>query len=261
MRAPVIFAGHGSPMNAIEDNKFSQNWSKIGRLYKPSAILCISAHWYTRGSYIESRENPEMIYDMYGFPEELYKVRYPAPGSVKIASRIKELLGDSAVLTDEWGLDHGTWSVLKWMYPDAYIPVLQLSVNGLEKGQYHYDIGKKLSVLRDEGVLILGSGNVVHNLGAVKWDMEGGFDWAQEFDKKIKEAILNGDTDKVLDPSVFGEIQRKSFRSPDHYYPLLYVLGASDEKDRITVFNEECVLGSLSMTGYIFNDDENVVEL
>lgn len=252
MKAPAIFVGHGSPMNAIEVNEFSKSWKEIGEKYNPDAILCVSAHWYTRGTYVAGQEDPKMIYDMYGFPEELYKIDYPAKGSPEIAAKISEILGDKVTVSTDWGFDHGTWSVLTWMYPEADIPVLQLSVNGTEKGEYHFDLGRKLAKLRDENIMILGSGNVVHNLRKINWNMDGGYPWAQEFDDYIKKAIIDRDFSKAIDPDTAGPIRKDAFPTPDHYYPLLYVLGATTEDDPLKIYNDKCLMGSMSMTSYCF---------
>lgn len=255
MRAPAIFVGHGSPMNAIEDNAYSRSWREIGRKSTPQAILCVSAHWYTNRTMAANQAEPKMIYDMYGFPKELYEVVYPAKGSPEIAGRIQEILGDTVSLSDSWGLDHGTWSVLKWMYPEADIPVLQLSINATQKGDYHFALGAKLAALRDEGVMILGSGNVVHNLRKVNWGMLDGYPWAHEFDDYIKNAILNWELEKAIDPKSAGEIQKLAFPTPDHYYPLLYVLGAATKDEPCKIYNDQVMMGSLSMTSYCFGEE------
>jgi 4,5-DOPA dioxygenase extradiol len=251
-RMPVVFIGHGSPMNAIEDNAFTDNWRKLGdSLPRPKAILVVSAHWYVQGTKACGVSSPRMIYDMYGFPEELYQVVYPAPGSPGLARKAAELVGRGAALDDGWGFDHGAWSVLARMYPGADIPAFQLSVDSGAPAQTHFDIGRSLSALRDEGVLILGSGNVVHNLAMVDWEMKGGYPWALEFDGYVKARISERRYDDVIDCRSAGGSARSAFSTPDHFYPLLYVLGASEEGDRLTVLNDECVLGSLSMTCYV----------
>lgn len=254
-KMPILFVGHGSPMNAIEDNKYTEGWENIVKeIPKPKAILAISAHWYTHGTRITDSEQPKMVYDMYGFPEELYEIVYGAKGSPELAHKVKESIGDFTQIDNTWGIDHGAWSVLHRMYPKADIPVLQLSVNADLSAEEHFEIGKKLNTLREEGVLIFGSGNVVHNLPMVEWDMEEkGFGWAEEFDNYIKQNILKKDYKKVINYELAGESANLSFQTPDHYYPLLYILGASDENDKITVFNDSCTMGSLSMTSYLFN--------
>ena len=252
-RMPALFIGHGSPMNAIEDNSFSRAWSALGAtLTEPKAILSVSAHWFTRGTKVNDSPKPGMIYDMYGFPEELYQLNYPAPGSPELAYRVRSLVGDSVSIDNNWGLDHGTWSVLHRVFPQASIPVVQLSVNAMLTPAEHYAIGQTLRPLRDEGVLIFGSGNVVHNLSRVDWRMNDGQPWAQEFDQWIHQAIETGDHDSVIHYDRAGEAAQLSVPSMDHFAPLLYVLGASDADDAITTINAECTLGSMSMTSYLF---------
>lgn len=253
MKMPVLFVGHGSPMNAIEDNEFTQIWKSLGkRLPRPKAILAISAHWYSEGTRTSDVENPRMIYDMYGFPEELYAMKYPVMGSAELASQLIVSLGKLVTTDNQWGIDHGTWSVLCHMYPEADIPVVQLSIDHQASATTHYEIGKALKFLREEGVLILGSGNIVHNLSLINWQMEGGYPWADDFDNYIKKNILDRNHDAVIYHDRVGESAEKAFYTPDHYYPILYALGASDLSDDIEVFNEKCLMGSMSMTGYLF---------
>ncbi len=252
-RMPTLFIGHGSPMNAIEDNTFSRQWTELGqKLPKPRAILSVSAHWYTLGTAVNSAAAPKMIYDMYGFPEALYRVIYNAPGAPAYAARTRELLGEAVAIDTSWGLDHGSWSVLRRLFPQADVPVFQLSVDSGASPQAHYAMGRALRPLRDEGVLILGSGNVVHNLARVAWNMDGGYPWAETFDRYIMDQVVSRNHDGVLRYRQAGESAELAFRGLDHYAPLLYALGASDDNDRITVFNEACVLGSLSMTSFLF---------
>ena len=252
-KMPALFVGHGSPMNAIDDNVFSAAWSALGaKLPKPEAILSVSAHWFTRGTKINNTSAPKMVYDMYGFPEELYRVQYPAPGSPVFAARAQELLGEQVSVDNSWGLDHGSWSVLRRLYPNADIPVFQLSVDAYAEPSHHFALGKSLNALRNEGVLIFGSGNVVHNLARVDWDNEGGFPWAQTFDAYIKSAVLSGRFEDAVQYSGAGESAKLAVPSPDHYAPLLYVLGASEPNDHVSVFNDACTMGSLSMTSYLF---------
>ncbi len=240
-------------MNAIEENQFSAQWEQLGaRLPRPQAILSISAHWFTPGTKVTDSPAPEMIYDMYGFPDELYRITYNAPGSPHIARLAKELIGDRAQIDNSWGLDHGTWSVLRRIYPNADIPVFQLSVDRLASAKVHFEIGSKLRTLREQGVLIFGSGNIVHNLARVNWDMDGGYSWAEEFDHYIKSNILSRNVENVIRFEQAGTSSSFAFTSLDHFAPLFYALGASDEKDNITVFNDSCVLGSISMTSYLF---------
>jgi 4,5-DOPA dioxygenase extradiol len=255
---PMIFVGHGSPMSAIEDDDFSRTWKALGsKLPRPKAILSISAHWYAEKTMVSSLLKNSMIYDMYGFPKELYEVVYEAPGDPTLAKRIVSLLGPSASLAPR-GLDHGSWAPLKWIFPHADIPVVSLSLNGYLTPEEHFALGEKLKVLREEGVLIFASGDVVHNLGQLDWDNEGGFPFADQFDEAIKEAILFRDFEKVIHYEKMGPMAKKSVPTPEHFLPLLYVLGASDPSDRISVFNERRIYGSLSMTGYLFEAGEAV---
>lgn len=252
-KMPVLFVGHGSPMNAIEDNDYSRVWTALGKtLETPKSILSVSAHWFTRGTKVNDSTAPTMIYDMYGFPNELYQLKYPAPGSPELAYRVRELVGDFVTIDNNWGIDHGSWSVLHRVFPKADIPIVQLSVNAMLSPAEHYEIGHKLRQLRNEGVLILGSGNVVHNLSRVDWRMNDGQPWAQEFDQYIDRAIRNRAYDEVIDYTKAGESALLSVPSLDHFLPLLYVLGASDAEDTVQVFNADCTLGSMSMTSYLF---------
>lgn len=253
MKMPVLFVGHGSPMNAIEDNEFTNTWEELGRsLIKPKAILAISAHWYTDGTRTFDTEDPKMIYDMYGFPRELYELKYPAKGSAELANKVKSKLGEHIAIDNHFGIDHGTWSVLCRMYPEADIPVVQLSVNHRENARAHFEMGKALKSIREEGFLILGSGNVVHNLSLLNWSMAGGYPWAQEFDDYIKSKILAKNFEAVIDYHSAGSSAGKAFYTPDHYYPLLYILGASEMSDTVKVFNDKCLMGAMSMTGFLF---------
>ncbi len=259
MRMPVIFIGHGSPMNAIEENSFSRSWKELGaRLPKPAAILSVSAHWFTDGTFVSDSAHPKTIYDMYGFPDALYEIVYNAPGAPETARRAADLLGKSGAFDQSWGLDHGTWSVLHRMYRAADVPVFQLSVDRGASLRAHYEMGKLLRSLREEGVLIMGSGNVVHNLARVSQSHAGGYPWAEVFDGYIKESVLGGDHERAVDPRGAGSSAQLAIPTPDHYAPLLYVLGASDPADGVTAFNDECVMGSLSMTSYLFEGGKGV---
>ena len=247
---PVLFVGHGSPMNAVEDNAFSLGWTEISkRIPMPEAILCISAHWFTHGLKVNDSPHPRQVYDMYGFPEAVYKVTWPAPGASVLADRVGEMTG--ARVDNSWGCDHGTWSVLRRMYPAAKCPCFQLSVNGDAPMDVHYGLGKTLSPLRDEGLLIVGSGDVVHNLALIDWEREKGYAWAEEFDGHIKDAVLRGDHQEVINYAGADPLSRRAFSTPDHFLPLLSVLGASRKGEPVYVFNEGCVMGSLSMTSYL----------
>lgn len=251
---PVLFVGHGSPMNAIEVNDDSSEWAKLGAtILKPKAIVCISAHWYTKGTRVLTATNPRTIHDFSGFPERLYRVSYPAQGIPGLASRIQELL-DTPVTSDSgWGLDHGTWSVLVHMYPQADIPTIQLSIEARATTRQLYAFGSALRVLRQEGVLILGSGNVVHNLGLVDFSLADGFQWADEFDEYIKCKILDAEHEGVLDYHKAGTCAARAFRTREHFDPLLMVLGASQPEDTVTIINGHRIYGSLSMTSYLFS--------
>jgi 4,5-DOPA dioxygenase extradiol len=252
-RMPALFVGHGSPMNAIEDNEYSRSWAKIAaEIPKPEAIISISAHWFTDGTRITDAEVPKTVYDMYGFPEALYQVKYQPKGSTELAHLTMDLIGKDVKIDNSWGCDHGTWSVLNSMYPDADIPVFQLSIDGQEDAETHYEIGKKISALRDKGVMIFGSGNVVHNLSKVNWDMESGYPWAIEFDNYITDKIVNNNFQDIINYKSAGESARQAFYTPEHFYPLLCVLGAARDEDKLTVFNQTTMMGALSMTCFLF---------
>lgn len=252
-RMPVLFIGHGSPMNAIEENQYTVQWEALGaRLPRPQAILSVSAHWFTPGTRVMDSPAPETIYDMYGFPDELYKIVYKAPGSPHFAHLAKNLIERKTEIDNTWGFDHGTWSVLHRIYPKADIPVFQLSVDRYASFEDHFQIGRELHALREQGVLIFGSGNVVHNLARVNWNMEGGYPWAEDFDNYIKRNILNRNNQNVIRFEQAGASASLAFTIQDHFAPLLYVLGASNEEDPVFVFNDSCVLGSVSMASYLF---------
>jgi 4,5-DOPA dioxygenase extradiol len=254
LKMPVLFLGHGSPMNAIEDNEFVHGWIEAGNsVPKPSAILCISAHWETRGTYVTAMEKPPTIHDFGGFPKALFAVQYPAPGSPLLARETKRIINKTeAGLDEKWGLDHGCWSVVKHLYPKADIPVVQLSLDYYQTPQYHYDLAKELSILRTRGVLIIGSGNIVHNLGKVAWDKlnseDYGYDWAREAKEKMKKFILNGDHKSLIDYELQGKAFSLSIPTPEHFLPLLYVLALKEESETVTLFNDKLVAGSLAMT-------------
>lgn len=250
---PTLFIGHGSPMNAIQDNSFVDQWiATANRIPRPEAIISVSAHWYTNGTKIMGEEAPKTIYDMYGFPDILYKIVYDAKGSPSLADKTIKLINRSVEKDNSWGYDHGTWSVLYRMYPKADIPVIQLSVDRNASMQEHYNIGRELSKLRKEGILIFGSGNVTHNLSKVNWQMNSGYDWAEEFDKYIIENIKQKSYDNVINYKKIGKSADYAVPISDHYAPLMYVMGALDGNEKVSVFNDECILGSLSMTSYLF---------
>ncbi len=252
-KMPVLFVGHGSPMNAIEDNDFTRGWEEVaGNIPKPEAILAISAHWFTPGTRIADTSAPKTIYDMYGFPDELYKVNYNAPGAPEMAHLAKNLISRDVQIDNSWGIDHGTWSVLHKMYPAADIPVFQLSVDRNASAENHFQIGQEISSLRENGVLLFASGNIVHNLGKINWRMKEGYPWANEFDGYIKEKIRNRRYQDVLNYKLAGPSAEVAFVTMEHFYPLLYTLGSATPDDRLTIFNNSCTMGSLSMTCYLF---------
>lgn len=250
---PVLFLGHGSPMNAIEENEFVEGWRKIATtLPTPKAILCVSAHWETKGTYVTAMDNPRTIHDFGGFPQELYMVQYPAPGSPELASETKEMIKKANVGLDvKWGLDHGTWSVVKHLFPEANIPVIQLSLDYYLSPQAHYDLAVELAPLRNKGILIIGSGNMVHNLGMVAWDRMNdsyGYDWAIEAGEKMKKYILDGNYHELIDYKSQGRAFNLAIPTPDHFLPLLYTLALRREGENIMLFNDKPVAGSLTMT-------------
>ncbi len=253
-RMPVLFLGHGSPMNAIEENEFVAGFRELGRdLPQPQAILVVSAHWETRGTRVTAMEQPRTIHDFGGFPAELYAQRYPAPGSPTLAQSTKELITTADVgLDHDWGLDHGAWTVVKHLYPMANVPVIQLSLDYTKPARYHYELARELSALRDRGVLIIGSGNMVHNLRMVAWDKFGidnyGYDWAVEARERMNAMILNGDHRKLIDYRSQGRAFDLAIPSPDHYLPLLYALALQKSGEGISLFNDKAVAGSLTMT-------------
>ena len=253
-KMPVLFIGHGSPMNAIEDNEFSKRWQQMGKeIRTPKAVVVISAHWLTKGTLVTAMSNPKTIHDFGGFPQALFEVQYPAPGSPELASEIQKLITNPAVELDhDWGLDHGTWSVVKHMYPDADIPVLQLSIDYYKPAAYHYELAKQLLSLRKKGVLIIGSGNMVHNLRMVAWDKlnepEYGFDWALEMNDVFKNKISNGFHKELIQYEKLHKSATLAIPSPDHYYPLLYILALQTDNDKVEFFNDKAVGGSLTMT-------------
>lgn len=254
-RMPVLFVGHGSPMNGIEDNEFSQRWREMGNtIPTPKAVLCISAHWLTRGTYITAMNPPKTIHDFGGFPKELFAVQYPAPGNPTLAKETAALIQKTQVgLDHDWGLDHGTWTVVRHMYPDANIPVLQLSIDYHQSPEYHYELAQELAALRRKGVLIIGSGNMVHNLRILDWQQpEMGFDWAIELNETFKKYILDDNHEPLIHYTKLGKAAELAIPTPDHYFPLLYTLGLKDKKDEISFFNDKAVMGSITMTSVKF---------
>jgi len=253
-KMPVLFLGHGSPMNAIEENEFVKGFRNIAKeIPTPTAVLCISAHWETQGTFVTAMENPKTIHDFGGFPAELFAVQYPAPGSPELAAEVKKEIQKTDVgLTDKWGLDHGTWSVIKHLYPNADVPVVQMSLDYSQKPQYHFDLAKEISTLRRKGVLIVGSGNMVHNLGMIAWDKldasDYGYDWAIEANTRMNQYMQKGDFQSLINYESLGREFRLSVPTPDHFLPLLYVLGLKEENENLELFNDKRVGGSLSMT-------------
>ena len=251
---PVLFIGHGSPMNGIEDTEFSRRWTQMAKeIPTPKAVLVVSAHWFTKGTQITAMEFPKTIHDFGGFPKELFAVQYPAPGNPVLAKETVELIHSAKIELDhDWGLDHGTWTVVRHMYPDAKIPVLQLSIDYSKGPQYHYDLAKELYALRKKGVLIIGSGNMVHNLRMVAWDKMNepgyGFDWALKMNEKFKNLISTGDHRPLINYESLGREAMLAIPTPEHYLPLLYTLGLKGNKDNISFFNDKAVAGSLTMT-------------
>jgi 4,5-DOPA dioxygenase extradiol len=252
-RMPSLFFGHGNPMIAIQENSYTRRWAAIGsETPRPSAILCVSAHWYIQRAAVTVSTAPRTIHDFGGFPPELYEVQYPAPGDPALAARVASMLAPLSVAADEsWGLDHGTWSVLRHVYPQADIPVIQLSIDASQPPQFHYELGRRLASLREQGVLIVGSGNLVHNLRAYAWD-EGEnakpYDWAQSFEDRVCELILASDTAPLLDyQSKLGREAQLSVPTPEHYLPLLYVLGTRTASDSVSFPVEGIDGGSVSM--------------
>lgn len=251
---PVLFIGHGSPMNGIEDNEFSQRWTQMAKeIPVPKAVLVVSAHWFTRGTHITAMDFPETIHDFGGFPQALFDVQYPAPGNAELAKETAAIIHTTDVgLAHDWGLDHGTWTVVRRMYPEANIPVLQLSIDYTKPPQYHFDLAKEIYALRKKGVLIIGSGNMVHNLRMVSWEKINtpgfGFDWALKMNDTFKELISSGTHDKLIKYESLGREAMLSIPTPEHYLPLLYTLALQGKSDAVSFFNDKAVAGSLTMT-------------
>lgn len=251
---PVLFIGHGSPMNGIEDNQFSQRWKKMAQeIPVPKAVLVVSAHWFTKGTQVTAMDFPKTIHDFGGFPDELFAVQYPAPGNSLLAKETAGIITSAKVELDhDWGLDHGTWTVVRHMYPEANIPVLQLSIDYSKGPQYHYDLGKELYALRKKGVLIIGSGNMVHNLRMVAWDKMNtdnyGYDWAVQMNDTFKNLISSGDHKPLINYESLGREAKLAIPTPEHYLPLLYTLALQHDKEKATFFNDKAVAGSLTMT-------------
>jgi 4,5-DOPA dioxygenase extradiol len=256
-RLPVVFFGHGNPMNALDDNPYAKVWGDLGaQLPRPRAILSISAHWYVPATLVTANQHPRTIHDFGGFPRELYAIEYPAPGDVGLAARVTELLASYSTMGDErWGLDHGTWAVLRHVYPKADIPVVQLSIDETLAPALHFDIGTLLRPLREEGVMIVASGNIVHNLHAFAWGrhLVEPFDWAQRFEAQARECLRERNFAPLIEYEALGEDARLSAPTPDHYLPLLYAMGASDDRDQVSFPVEGIDGGSVSMLSVLFN--------
>lgn len=248
---PVLFVGHGSPMNAIEQNEFTEGWQHMSlSIPTPKAILCISAHWETKGTFVTAMDSPPTIHDFGGFPQALFEVQYPAPGSPELAEEAKRIISKTQVgLDNSWGLDHGTWSVLNRLYPEAKIPVIQLSLDYYRDPQYHYELARELQAMRNKGILIMGSGNMVHNLRALDWSRTNtGYDWALEANELFKNLIRRDDHRQLAEYKKLGTAVQMAVPTPEHFLPLLYALAMKNENDEISFFNDKPVMGSLTMT-------------
>jgi len=247
---PVLFVGHGNPMYAITENEYAYNWQQLGKtLPRPDAVLCISAHWETRGTFVTAMEKPKTIHDFYGFPKSLFDVQYPAPGSAGLAKETKESIDTISVGLDyDWGLDHGCWSVLKHIYPNADIPVVEMSLDYTQSPQWHFELAGELSGLRKKGVLIVGSGNMVHNLRAVDFNMAGGFDWALEASDILKKLIVARNFKSLINYKNLGKAVQLAVPTPEHYLPLLYGLALAGPDENISLFNDKAEVGSITMT-------------
>ncbi|RKD14376.1 4,5-DOPA dioxygenase extradiol [Pelobium manganitolerans] len=255
---PVLFIGHGSPMNGIEDTEFSRRWTQMAKeIPTPKAVLVVSAHWFTKGTHITAMDFPKTIHDFGGFPQALFDVQYNAPGNPVLAKETADLLHSAHVELDhDWGLDHGTWTVVRHMYPEANIPVLQLSIDYTKGPQFHYDLAKELLALRKKGVLIIGSGNMVHNLRMVAWDKlndtDYAYDWAMQMNSKFKELIAEGNHKALINYPGLGKEAMLAIPTPEHYLPLMYNIGLQTNKDEVSFFNDKAVGGSLTMTSVRF---------
>jgi 4,5-DOPA dioxygenase extradiol len=252
-KMPVLFLGHGSPMNAIEENEFVTGFRNIAKgIPKPNAILCISAHWETKGTYVTAMESPRTIHDFGGFPKVLFDVQYPAPGSPELAKETQQIIHRTEVgLDQKWGLDHGCWSVIKHLYPKADVPIIEMSLDYSQTPQAHFELAQELSVLRNKGVLIVGSGNIVHNLRLVAWDKLNSiysFDWAKEANERMNKFILDGDYQSLINYQMQGKAFDLAIPTPDHFLPLLYALALKEKNENVRLFNDEIMAGSLSMT-------------
>ena len=253
-KMPVLFLGHGSPMNAIEENEFVIGFKNVGKdIPKPNAILIVSAHWETKGTFVTAMDKPRTIHDFRGFPKALFDIEYPAPGSPELAFETKKIITKTQIgLDEQWGLDHGAWTVIKHIYPNADVPIIQMSIDYTQGGQYHYELAKELASLRNKGVLIVGSGNMVHNLAMIAWDKldadNYGYDWAIEASEKMKEYILSDNFQPLINFKNQGKIFDLAIPSQEHYLPLIYSLALKERYEKITLFNDKAIGGSLTMT-------------
>lgn len=253
---PVFFIGHGSPMNGIEQNVFSQKWQQIGKTIDlPCAVLVVSAHWLTKGTHVTAMSEPKTIHDFGGFPDELFQVQYPAPGSPFLAEETARMVTSTNVgLDHDWGLDHGTWTVVRHMFPEANVPVLQLSIDYYKPAEYHYKLAKEIYDLRKRGVLVIGSGNMIHNLRMLDWKRLNepgfGYDWVKSLNETFRKKILSKDHKALINYESLGEAAKLAIPTPDHYFPMIYALALMSDKDDIEIFNDEYVGGSLTMTSF-----------
>ena len=255
-RQPAVFIGHGSPMYVLEPNRHTAAWASLGkRLHKPDVILLISAHWLTRGIWLTAMQQPKTIHDFGGFPETLFQIQYPAPGSPALAQRVQSLLTQAVVLEEyEWGIDHGAWSVLRYLYPNADVPVVQLSLDGSLSAMEHYTLAKQLAPLRDENILILGSGNIVHNLRLIDWDADAApLPWATEFNQFFTSQILANQHPPLLDWQGAGDAARLSIPTPEHYWPALYPLALQGSGERVEIISNGIEMGSISMLSFLIH--------
>lgn len=255
---PILFIGHGSPMNAIEDNEFSKMWTELGSsLPIPRAIVCISAHWETRGTFVTIENQPKTIHDFSGFPRELYLQKYPSPGAPLLAQDVIDNIKTTHIEGEnKWGLDHGTWTILKYTYPQASIPVIQISIDHYKNSQWHYDLGKELAFLRTKGVLVIGSGNMIHNLRMMRiagddFNAEYGYDWAFNINNIIKNNLIEGNVKSLINYHLLHKDASLAIPTPEHYIPMLYILGMKSKNERIRIFNDKVIAASLNMTSFI----------
>ena len=253
-RQPAVFAGHGSPMYALEPNRYTAAWAELGKsLKRPDAVLVISAHWVTRGVWVTAMTKPKTIHDFGGFPQALFDIQYPAPGSPALADRVTELLNVPVVLEEnEWGIDHGAWSVLKYLYPDADVPIVQLSLDGSKSAREHYELAKLLRPLRDENILILASGNVVHNLRTIDWhDNVEPAHWAKDFNAFFSSEMLANHHESLINWEAYGDAAHLSIPTPEHYWPALYTLALQEEDERAKIYIDGIEMSSIGMLGFL----------